>query len=468
VGLDPLRDVIRGGYERGRARYGELRLDPDRFARAVLARVDVRMRAAGRDPTARGWSEALERTELADLYLAVACSEHGDTAWRVLNARFHKRLEGVAVRNGVAPGGAAPWVRDALADLGVDRRAGQASSRLVAYDGSCSLEGWLAFAVLRRARAPVDTDDARLDDPRIVAGAEGRLAPEQAMAVQAGAATTGEVRVLLEDFLHELNHGQEETAPPLAAPAAGRSPSARVRLAAVAALVAGVLGVGAWALLAGRSPEAPHGGSTEERLVAAGEALAAQGSPAFRGFHPVTAVERALGVPGREPGPATFVVLRPRGVSLDGRPMAAWTAVPGARQYTVRMLDAKGATVWHRTTEGTELAYPAEAAPLPAREAGVATTCEVAADTPQGREVARTPVAVADADERASAISLLAEAGGYGDGVVARLLQAHVALRHDWWDEAERLTRLAAVGHGDDPVVRGTLAYLRFEGPVGR
>ena len=468
MALDPLRDVIRGGYERGRARYGELRLDPDRFARAVLARVDARMRTAGRDPTARGWGEALERTELADLYLAIACTEHGDTAWRVLNARFHKRLEGVAVRNGVAAGGAAPWVRDALADLGVDRKVGQVSSRLVAYDGSCSLEAWLAFAVLRRARALVDADEARLDDPRIVAAAEGRLAPEQAKAVHAEAATTGEVRVLLEDFVHELNHGQEATAPPVAAPAAGRSLSARVRLAAIAALVAGVLGVAAWALFAGRAPETARGGPTEERLVAAGEALAAQGSPAFRGFHPVTAVERALGAPPREPGPATFVVLRPRGVSLDGRPTAAWTAVPGARQYTVRMLDAKGATIWHRTTVGTELALSTGGGAAARREVGVATTCEVAADTPQGREVARAPAAVADADERASAISLLAEAGGYGDDVVARLLQAHVALRHEWWDEAERLTRKAAVGHGDDPVVRGTLAYLRFESPAAR
>ena len=469
MGLDPLRDLIRGGYERGRNTYGELRLSEDAFAHAVLARVDARMRARGqeKETTGRAWAAAVQGTELADVYLAVACEAQGETAWRVLAERFRRPLGEVAKRNGVRAENAASWVRDLLAELAVPSAPGSGASRFSAYDGTSSLEAWLTFVALRRARAMVLDGDDALADPRVVAWAEGRLDAAGAAEVAAGVGASGEARLFVDDLRRELRHGIEPTADPKAQDPAPKQGRPLLRRAIVAV---GLLGVGAAAfvILHGSVPPPRDTASSEGALVEAAERLVAEHPDRFKGFHPVTSAERALGAAAPEVTANAFVVRRPRGVSLDGRPTAAWIAVPGARQYTVRLLDTAGATIWHRTTVATELVYPAEAAALVAGAAGATVVCEVAADTPTGRPTAKVSFTVASPAERAIAVSLLAEAGRYGVLETSLLLRAHVALRHGWWDEAERLTRVAATTRPGDAAVQETLAYLRFEPAAGR
>jgi hypothetical protein len=61
---------------------------------------------------------------------------------------------------------------------------------------------------------------------------------------------------------------------------------------------------------------------------------------------------------------------------LTPRPLIRWNAVPGARRYTVQLLDSTG-TIWTKEVQGTEVRYPGN----PALQTGVSYALIVKGDT---------------------------------------------------------------------------------------
>ncbi|MCI0589663.1 MAG: sigma-70 family RNA polymerase sigma factor [Planctomycetes bacterium] len=116
-------------------------------------------------------AEILERVAGADLYLAIACEEGIEGAWRVFEARFVPRVKGLALRHGASESQAEELARELPGHLVAPPRGGRARTRMGTYNGAVPLFDWLAVIVVQRladrrrarARAPSGEASAALE-----------------------------------------------------------------------------------------------------------------------------------------------------------------------------------------------------------------------------------------------------------------------------------------------------------------
>ena len=144
------RERLRRAYETGRREYGDLPLAFETFAERVLGQHDSRQRRTGAEPTSGRLHETLSRSHVADSFLAIACEEAVDGAWRVLEERYGRRLEQLARQAGASHGEATEIARELPGELCSPPGQGQARTRLGTYDGTGSLLGWLKVILVRR------------------------------------------------------------------------------------------------------------------------------------------------------------------------------------------------------------------------------------------------------------------------------------------------------------------------------
>ena len=142
--------ALRRGFELGRAAHGALGLAPEEYSRRVLALVEGRLRRAGVPVAAEGMAEALSRSDLADLYLAVACEAGTAGAWERFSGAYGRVIVALAVRRGASAAEAEELAGEIPGELFTPPPRGGARTRLGTYDGSGSLSGWLAVIVQRR------------------------------------------------------------------------------------------------------------------------------------------------------------------------------------------------------------------------------------------------------------------------------------------------------------------------------
>jgi RNA polymerase sigma factor (sigma-70 family) len=157
-----LEPIIASGYSEGRARFGDLGLDPDTFAKRIHAIIQKHLGANPPQEAAVNFAKGLHSR---DLYLATACaqhslcptedpsisapSEHAGRAWKVLESTYKGFIRDLAryfFRKGFISQDLADNI---LADLFLPDRSG--TSRIVSYDGRSSLSTWLRVVISNRA-----------------------------------------------------------------------------------------------------------------------------------------------------------------------------------------------------------------------------------------------------------------------------------------------------------------------------
>jgi RNA polymerase sigma-70 factor (ECF subfamily) len=143
----------------------------ERFALTLSAYVDRLLAILGRTPQPDDTPpEPLRRLHLDDLYLAIACTDGDEGAWREFERRYFGFMRSFATRF-LPPQQADEVVGQAIADLWQRGKIGQ-------FEGRSSLRTWLGAVVTRaalNAAAVHGTQPASLDDDRAHSRAE-RLA----------------------------------------------------------------------------------------------------------------------------------------------------------------------------------------------------------------------------------------------------------------------------------------------------
>ena len=148
-----LEAALRRGYEQGRAEHGALPLTGEEFGAEVLSVVCTRRRALGLACDGAALAEALRERAFADLYLARACEHGSEAAWKRLTSLYTPRLVGLVRRREGGAADAEGLVSELFGELALAPAGGTARTRLGTFDGSGSLWGWLAAALVRRILA---------------------------------------------------------------------------------------------------------------------------------------------------------------------------------------------------------------------------------------------------------------------------------------------------------------------------
>lgn len=157
--LDP---IIANGYSEGRARFGDLGLDVETYAKRIYAIVQKHLGDNAPKEVVFNFVKGLHGR---DLYLATACAEHSlrpgpsqgevdlperpSQAWKILESTykgFIRDLSRFFFRKGFV---AHDLADNILADLFLPDRSG--TSRIVSYDGRSTLSTWLRVVISNRA-----------------------------------------------------------------------------------------------------------------------------------------------------------------------------------------------------------------------------------------------------------------------------------------------------------------------------
>jgi RNA polymerase sigma factor (sigma-70 family) len=160
----PLAAAVAASLTQARLKYGELGLAPADFAADVLRQGKAHWARQGVEADATRLEAYALRAALPDLVLASACERQVARAWDVLVGEFAPRLEGFAVRRGLASSEAESIVQDLLGDLSAPPPKEGARTLLGTYDATGSLFGWLSVVLLRRIagrarkRSPLSLD----------------------------------------------------------------------------------------------------------------------------------------------------------------------------------------------------------------------------------------------------------------------------------------------------------------------
>jgi len=139
-----LENVIANSFEDAAAFHGHLGLTAGAW-RARITRILARCHKSGNDTALANF---VERLHNRDLYLASACAEGHDAAWRrfeSLYQRYIRELVQCVGRNALQ---ALDVGEELLVDLFLPDRSGQ--SRIGSYDGRSSLATWLHVIVTHR------------------------------------------------------------------------------------------------------------------------------------------------------------------------------------------------------------------------------------------------------------------------------------------------------------------------------
>lgn len=210
-------EVLRRGYDEGRAVHGALPLPFEAFARRALALAERRLGRTGAaagppgecraalgqpDPgTREALAEVLAKAALGDLFLAAACEEGVPGAWETFTARYGPTLVALAIRRGASRAEAEELAREIPGELYAAPPGGGARTRLGTFDGTGSLAAWLGMIVHRRI---VDRrrDSARSRVSAEAIAAEG-AAPAAAEADPAALADDAETARRFEEAFRE-------------------------------------------------------------------------------------------------------------------------------------------------------------------------------------------------------------------------------------------------------------------------
>src|SRR5262245_5337813 len=234
-----------------------------------------------------------------------------------------------------------------------------------------------------------------------------------------------------------------------AASPAGRKafglPARFAAAAVLAALAAFAFGPDLLSAIRGKETQAPAG--TQERLLSAAADLARARPDLFRGFVPLSRDERLARGPQLRAG--DLALLSPSGRILETRPAFRWEAASG-REDEIVLRTARGETLWRGTARPPRLEYPPEAPDL---RPGVRYVWEVA-------RAGRRTFATASAEERAAFEAGVKEIETRGPASLRPLLVAHLALRGEFFAEAERAARAFLAAEPADAVGRETLAHV--------
>ena len=171
------RRLLRRAFIDGEREHSSLAfLSWEIFSRRALALVRRRAARSGERRSSDFAPRMLERIAAADLYLALACDEGVDGAWRVLTSRYESRLCGLAVRRGVSAADADELVANLLGDLIAEPGRTAAASRLATYEGTGTLWSWLSVILVRRLAERAAQREAESAAP---AGADSAPASSQ-------------------------------------------------------------------------------------------------------------------------------------------------------------------------------------------------------------------------------------------------------------------------------------------------
>ncbi len=112
---------------------------PDRLLFSAASLVEEESACGGRI----GLEEALQRLVVSDLYLAVACGQGVESAWKRFRGQYRRLIEATAAR-----AGGEVEADELLSELFVGGARG--GGRLQSYRGEGSLAGWIEILVRRR------------------------------------------------------------------------------------------------------------------------------------------------------------------------------------------------------------------------------------------------------------------------------------------------------------------------------
>jgi RNA polymerase sigma-70 factor len=134
-----------GAFQRGRLCHGDLDLQPEAHASRLLS---IAQKYLGPEAS---WISVIEFAgglHTDDLYLATACAQRGDAAWRRFTVVYGNCLNELSRYVGQAAD-AREMANLTLIDMFLPDRSGE--SRIASYDGRSSLATWLRVIVSNRA-----------------------------------------------------------------------------------------------------------------------------------------------------------------------------------------------------------------------------------------------------------------------------------------------------------------------------
>ncbi|HET6201279.1 MAG TPA: hypothetical protein VFI25_00605 [Planctomycetota bacterium] len=196
-----------------------------------------------------------------------------------------------------------------------------------------------------------------------------------------------------------------------------------------------------------RTRGAAERAGTQEGLFAAAADLARSRPDLFGEFVPLSREERLAKGPQLRSGGLSLVY--PSGKILDSRPSFRWEAASGGEDEIV-LRTARGETLWRGTGRPPLLEYPSEAPDL---QPGVRYSWELSR---QGRRI----FATASAEERAAFEAGVKGIEAKAPAPIRPLLVAHLALRAEFFAEAERAARAFFAAEPTDAVGRETLVHV--------
>lgn len=133
-------------YADGYAVHGEIDLQLETFANRLLLVVEKHL---GPNVSAISLNSFFISLHLTDLYLASACSQPSDAAWRRFEAAYRKFINDVARFVSSSADEAREVAADVEANLYMPGLSGQ--SRIASFDGQQSLATWLRVVISRIA-----------------------------------------------------------------------------------------------------------------------------------------------------------------------------------------------------------------------------------------------------------------------------------------------------------------------------
>ena len=218
--------------------------------------------------------------------------------------------------------------------------------------------------------------------------------------------------------------------------------------------LAACLLVGVGLVLLWQRAEAP--GSTDARLVAAVQTLAAADPEHFASFQVLGVEERRS--PHRPDLVRGGVTLRtPRHTVLSTEPGFLWASVLGASVERVTLYDPDGTELWTREVEHGLPTYPADEALL---SPGASYLWTVSSEGVNGPVSGRAVFRVADEATRRRYEEARERIAETVDADLAPLVEAHLAIRLDLYVRAAEILEAPDLPHRDDPVAVETRTFV--------
>jgi len=192
---------------------------------------------------------------------------------------------------------------------------------------------------------------------------------------------------------------------------------------------------------------------TDERLLAVAAELGRERPELFSGFRPLSRAERLNDPRERVRAGGGLVLRAPVGKVRDAASRFDWTMVPGVTGYELALFDDKS-RLWKGSVAAPPFTLPQGG---PALRPGIVHLWKVTAQGPTGDLEAKAPFEIATPEEVRSLDAAFREIEARAPRRLRRLLEAQLALRLGFLEDAERSARAYVEGWPEDVVGRETL-----------